>query len=182
MPTKRPAFLAFSLAMLAGLAFTSPIHAAAGASDGHCVLLEAGPSDRPTAPRNGTYKAKATTDIELLVRFLAAPNTTPDPAGDRISFRFLAPGGSLYQEVEVPVAEPARPEKQRTMPGYPFPVTVVAATRAGTAANGTAIFEVRTRFPVGGTQITANGLFGLWTVEARRSGTPTCTATFTLQP
>jgi hypothetical protein len=85
-----------------------------------------------------------------------------------VHLRVMLPSGHLYQEAAYPVAtasarsESGTPAIERRVKGYPYPIR----ERLLTEVQGDRGLEERlaVAFPVGGTQIVRNSLYGKWNV------------------
>ncbi|HPW56735.1 MAG TPA: hypothetical protein PLP31_13465 [Thermoanaerobaculaceae bacterium] len=161
---------------------------------GHTVAAEPGSSERPSTScalevmqpgdtrfeRRPVFSVSRTLDLVLRTSF---------PADFRdvrmLELHVTTPRGHLYQALAVPVAEPGQASVEgRVLPDYPYPVkerlllTVVDST-------GVARKVVDTPFPVGGTAIVENGLYGRWSVQVylnHATRVPCATAWFELTP
>lgn len=116
--------------------------------------------DRPapslsTGARLSTaIRALVTDDITISVLF------SPSMSGDHLlTLNFLTPRGHLYQSMVVPISDTPRVMQ---VPGHPHPVT--AKVPAQVLVNREPFIRVPVVFPVGGTSITANSIYGTWTV------------------
>lgn len=161
---------------------------------GDAVAAQPGGADRPIAPcvlevlRPGSLPVdqrpvfSVSTTLDLVLR-------TGFPASFKdvrmLTLHVKTPRGHLYQALEVPVAEPGQASPEgRVLPGYPHPVkerllvTVVDST-------GLARRIVDTPFPVGGTSIVENGLYGRWSAQVyldQARQLPCASAWFELTP
>jgi hypothetical protein len=125
------------------------------------------------ASRKTTFSAAAILDLNFRIA-LPAGSTA-----DEMELKVYTPAGHLYQDLTFPVAAAGSSEVTRDKPGRPFPVKVVHAHR--TADGGSSVDAPP--FPVGGTLISTNSLFGKWRVEALPAGElRACTASFTITP
>jgi hypothetical protein len=104
-----------------------------------------------------------------------------------LRLKVLLPSGHLYQTLTVPVVAPGTsPEKARkgvVVAGFRRPVPAVIARQD--ASVSTAPWQVEVAFPVGGTPIVGNSLYGTWSVLVYRDDeTLPCAfpATFTIVP
>lgn len=93
----------------------------------------------------------------------------------KVEARLFTPRGFLYQSLAVPVAQPGDSEQNRNLVGYPNPLKTQEPKKF--KYRGTEYWKVDVRFPVGGTLITSNSLYGNWTVQAFVDGSPSaCSA------
>lgn len=132
-------------------------------------------------PPSSSYSATHIVDLDLNVLFPAT--MLPTYAGDHVlEVRVYTPDNHLYESLSVPFSADRSAEGvKRQIPGYPLamPVRVMGPGRSG----GT--YQVTVAFPVGGTQVVSNGLYGKWSAEIWVDGQKaTCGArpTFTIQP
>ncbi len=97
-------------------------------------------------------------DLNLTVRF------ADGFSGDHLlHLKLLTPKGHHYQTLSVwTTSDPARSESLRRVDGYPRPVAVRLVQGAALLLPS----EVTVSVPVGGTAITANSIYGMWTAEA----------------
>ena len=116
--------------------------------------------DRPSlSPSTGVrpssgISAMVTDDVTISVLF---PTSL---TGDHLlTLNFLTPRGHLYQSMVVPISDTPRIMQ---VPGHPHPVT--AKVPAQVLVNRDPFVRVPVVFPVGGTSITANSIYGTWTV------------------
>ncbi len=111
------------------------------------------------------------------------------PASEKFEYgemlvKVLTPKGHLYQEVTVPLKRDseAPAEVKRQVPGYPYPLEIRSA-KLTTSTQGTNRVVSVPPLLVGGTQISRNGLFGVWKVEAWPENTnKPCSAEFEITP
>ena len=110
-------------------------------------------SARERPRREPAFSASRSVDLGLRTLVRTGPRTR-----STVEFRVFAPGGALYQSLAVPADPPE------------------ALPRSSTR-------DVRATLLVAGTAITANGLYGRWTVQALVDGRP-CggPAAFSLTP
>lgn len=174
---------ALSLAVLAGLALYPELVLSADsetAGDRSCsaLLLSADRANGPGISKETVFRATRILDVR--VRAVIPANVELD-SDDIVVFRFRTPNGSLYQAIEVPVSSSTKgAEKERSRPGYPFPLEVQQPKDL--TLNGQPRKSVETRLPVGGTAIMESGLYGVWRVEAVVGDGRPCSGTFELQP
>ena len=114
-------------------------------------------------PEVARFSAVATED--LLVRVGLGDGFDGEQA--TVHLRFLLPSGGLFQETSIPVVVAGSRSggaAVRRVPGYPFPVREQILTAVETERG--LEHRVEVRFPVAGTQILWNSLYGEWRVEA----------------
>lgn len=107
------------------------------------------------------HKFSATDVIDLELRVLLSPRIVGDHL---LRLRLFTPSGHLYQELTVPFTTDSTSRSERKVAGYPRPMKVRRA-KPGTFA-GNAVNTISIYFPVGGTSIVTNSLYGKWTIEA----------------
>ncbi len=90
--------------------------------------------------------------------------------GDSVlELKIATPNGHLYQVLTAPVSSSqSKATRVSRVVGYPYPLQVqhLESTTAGATAGS----PVTLRFPVGGTLIVRNSLYGLWEVRAYLDG------------
>ena len=106
-----------------------------------------------------SFHASQTTDLTLAVVF---PKSLQGE--HEVELRLYTPSGNLYQAIRVPIAEPGKKAENRIVKGYPMAVRQVVPKPE--AYLGTAFLKVEIPFPVGGTLISSNSLYGQWRIEA----------------
>ncbi len=126
----------------------------------------------------------ATRTIDLMIGVTLRQDLKQDQV---LQLRILLPSGHLYQTLTVPVMAPGTSPttvgKGVEVPGFRRPVPAFLA-REDTSATGSP-WRVDVPFPVGGTQIVSNSLYGAWSVLVHRGDEPLpCApaATFTIVP
>jgi hypothetical protein len=143
-----------------------------GASD-LCAKVVVSPRGTPTSPSlaNGSLSARKVEDLTLTVYFLTAVQ------GDHLlELKLLTPRGHLYETLTAPISSDPAARGEREVANYPRPLPVqglqTTTTREGTFASTSMIF------PVGGTAIVANALYGRWRVDVLLDHQPiTCNMT-----
>lgn len=122
-----------------------------------CALVQVSDPGSRVGPAN-RFSATKVTDLVFTTRFAGKLS------GEHVlELKVFAPSGSLYQSLAVPIAQPGKLPEKRPVKGYPYPKQEVAPRLVG--RGDTAVHEVDVSFPVGGTLITQNGLYGTWKVE-----------------
>lgn len=106
-----------------------------------------------------SFHASMTTDLTLAVIF---PKNFQGE--HEVELRLYTPGGDIYQSIRVPIAEAGRKAENRVVNGYPRAIQQVVPKPE--AYLGTALLKVEIPFPVGGTLISSNSLYGQWRIEA----------------
>ncbi len=136
----------------------------AGAED-LCPRFAISSVEEPDLFDVGKYSAVKTTDIKVHVVL-----PTPFKEEHVISLKFFTPAGHLYRQIDVPLTPEIGREgtQSRRLPGYPYPVTVVAPEVRRIEGELTPSIEVR--FPVGGTSIVTSSLYGMWRVNGMVDG------------
>jgi hypothetical protein len=138
-----------------------------------CQVRVTSTPDNPNGKRP-VFSASEIDDLNFAVVF----RTRRTPV-DRMVMRVFMPTGDLYQEFEVPVAQPGSRKLERHVRGYPFPLKVRKARRwfpRYVVVDGPSL-------PVAGTYITNHSLWGMWRVEAWLDGADKpCQARFKITP
>ncbi|HVN74824.1 MAG TPA: hypothetical protein VMT19_00805 [Thermoanaerobaculaceae bacterium] len=161
MRRSAPVFVALGMA----LANPAAALAASNATSPCVAILVASPEETPKGKFGTTFSATKTSDLTFSVAFEKAF------AGEHsLGLRILTPRGFLYQSVTVPVAIGGTGSGTRNVQGYPRSVPV----RSGQAFSykGNTLWKVDVPFPVGGTEIGRNSLYGTWKVLAYVDGSP----------
>lgn len=111
------------------------------------------------------YSAVETTDIKVHVIL-----PTDFKEEHVISLKFYTPAGHLYRQIDVPVTPEIGREgtETRRLPNYPYPVTVAVPEIRRVA--GETVPSIEVGFPVGGTSIQSNSLYGMWRVNGMVDG------------
>ena len=153
---------------LAAAAATAPPPLAAGAKP--CLSLTAASAEEAQGAASQRFSASRTTDLTF--RLYLDPALT---GAHTVELRVFTPRGFLYRSLAVPVslgsgarASAASAGEERLIAGYPHPLKVHAATRDTLA--GAAVQRVEVAFPVGGTDIVSNSVYGKWKVEPYLDG------------
>lgn len=113
-----------------------------------------------------SFSATRILDLELQVIFPEGPT-----AVDRVEIVVRTPRGHLYQRIMVPIAAGEAKGRTRSVNGYPHPLPV-KGLQPIIGAGGARRLGVVIRFPVAGTSIIKNGLYGRWRIEAHAGGRP----------
>jgi hypothetical protein len=85
-----------------------------------------------------------------------------------VGVHVFTPGGFLYQVLDVPIATPGRAAGERQVAGYPRPVAERHVRES--QENGQKELAVDIPFPVAGTAIVSNGLYGRWRAQVYIDG------------
>jgi hypothetical protein len=97
-----------------------------------------------------------------------------------VTLEVFTPNGHLYHRYDVPVApgNDKRSRNARRLPGYPYPVPVLATSTI--EADKRKYEAVEMSFPVAGSAIVTSSLYGRWNVEVFLDGAavPCGTSTF----
>lgn len=169
MRTQRCLLLHVVLAILslAGWAGAAEDWAMENAADPHakCVRVLAGSAEETPGTWGKLFSATKTVDITFSVIFRF------NLRGEHLlELRIYTPQGELYQSIAGQVAEVGRTAEKRLVPGYSrpklqwVPVPIAHGEKKG--------LKVDVPFPVGGTLIQSNSLYGQWRVEAYVDGSP----------
>lgn len=122
-----------------------------------CTFVQVSALEASPGAKN-RFSATAVTDLVFTTRFAGKLS------GEHVlELKVFAPSGALYQSLAVPIAEPGKQPGARPVKGYPYPKEEVAVRTVGQGM--AAVHEVDVSFPVGGTLILQNGLYGTWSVE-----------------
>ncbi len=133
-----------------------------------CARVVLGPAKSLSADSlrtRSSFSAARTTDIIFHVLFEGMP-------GDEhvVTLKVYTPHGFLYRTLDVPIA-PGKgnaPMGTRRLTGYPYPVKVQAPHDVTVDGNHYASVDVS--FPVAGSSIVTNSLYGRWRVEVYMDG------------
>jgi len=111
---------------------------------------------RPGRRPGAGISAAITDDVTVTVLF------PPALRGDHmLTLHFFTPRGHLYQSMNVPISDTPGLHQ---VPGYPRPLP--AKVPVPMTVNRQPFRGVRITFPVGGTSITENSLYGSWQILA----------------
>lgn len=154
------------------LGFFSPSSAVAqikpGGSPGTitagCVHVIATSVEAPHTARRQRFSAQKTTDILLNAVF------TGRIKGEHLlSIKLFTPHGYLYRQYDVPVAaNSGRAPQDRKVEHYPYPVKEKFPQQ--NTIDGQRLQVVTIHFPVAGSNIVTNSLYGAWSVEVLMDG------------
>lgn len=112
-------------------------------------------------------KFSATQISDVGLRILAGDSLKGDHL---LEWRIFDNTGALYQSITMPIGDAPG---TRAVPGYPNPVRVVVPVPTN-APNGARALMLEQRFPIGGTMIQTNSLYGTWRLDALLDGQPYC--------
>lgn len=122
-----------------------------------CAFVQVSALEQSPGPKD-RFSATAVTDLVFTTRFGGKLS------GEHVlELKVFGPSGTLYQSLAVPIAAPGKTPGERPVKDYPYPKKEVAVRTVGQGAS--AVHEVDVSFPVGGTLIVQNGLYGTWKVE-----------------
>lgn len=149
-------FAAASIALV--LALASAVASASEAVPGVpvCLIAVESGTDNPSpgTQRRPHISASITDDVTVAVLL---PGTF---GGDHLlTLHFITPRGHLYQATSVPTSDSP---KLVQVPGYRRAIPAQVPTLA--LSEGRLIRRVEIRFPIGGTSISANSLYGTWKI------------------
>ncbi len=129
-----------------------------------CVAILVGSSEE--TPRGGwgtKFSATRTTDLVFTALFL------PGFTGEHlVELRVFTPKGFLYRSMTVPAVIEGPASGTRKVPRYPHPVRVKGGSKF--SYQGSTLSKVDLTFPLGGTDIGKNSLYGTWRVQAHLDG------------
>lgn len=153
-----------AIASFSALALAAP---AAGGQDSPCKAVQVASVDDAAGRSGERFSAAATTDLTFQV-FL-----DPALAGDHVlELRIITPRSFLYRSIAVPVSLGTVPAgaamTERTVAGYPGPQRVRVPAYVKLAKK--VMQRIDIAFPLGGTDIVTNSLYGKWKVEAFLDG------------
>jgi hypothetical protein len=129
-----------------------------------------------------SFSTRQVLDLNFTILF-PVPRRRGLPRQDveSLELRLFTPNGHLYQSTTVPIALAAR--KKRTVEGYPHPLPVAQLLPYGQGGLASGFAVTAPSFPVAGTLIVADSLYGVWRVEAwPDGGQRACSARFSLRP
>ena len=152
--------------LLASLLFVAPLSAAGEPEETQaegkipCIAILAKSVEENGGYWATSFHASRTTDLTLGV---ALPSSLQGE--HEVELRLYTPSGHLYQSIRVPVAAPgASTGTNRTVKDYPMAVRQVVLKPVKYL--GRSVYTVEVPFPVGGTLISSNSLYGKWRIEA----------------
>lgn len=152
------------------LALPAVAAAPRAASPPQCMQVIVSAVEDGGAIKQGKRFSTSTT-LDLTFTVLLAPTLTGEHT---LEVRAFLPTGYLYQSMTVPVLDAATDtgtQQDRLVRGYPHPVPAVVPKQA--VVDGLGVLRVDVPFPVAGTAITSNSLFGKWTALAHLDGDTT---------
>src|SRR5262249_34519225 len=123
-------------ALMVGLTMFMAAGAFAAGGPKSCVALAGSSGGNPG---HGRGNFSVTSDTQLYFHLIVPASAQVD-AKDMVTFHLTTPHGQNYQTIDLPVAPASSTEKQRNVPGYPFPLKVQHF--AGTTLNGQGALHV----------------------------------------
>ncbi len=153
------------LAVVGGIALGIPawVLAASGAGSPCAAILIASAEETPNGNFGTAFSATKTTDLTFSVAFQRGFT------GEHlVELRIFTPRGFLYQSMTVPAVIGGTGSGTRTVQGYPHPLRVKSGPKF--SYKGNTLWKVDVPFPVGGTEIGRNSLYGTWKVQAYLDG------------
>ena len=130
-----------------------------------CYLVLASSAEETGGSWATEFSASKTVDLTLTVVLAKMPTSE-----HVLELRVFAPSGHLYQSLAWPVSLPSRKAELRSLPGYPKPKKQLVPRQV--TISGKRYYKVDFAFPVGGTMITRDGLYGEWRIEPYLDGEP----------
>ncbi len=107
-----------------------------------------------------TFSAKKT--LNLYINLYWPKNDTQHI----VTLKFYTPSGHLYEEKKVPISVNGEGPKKLQLPGYRFPEKVLMAKSSPNIDFNVFNHKITSiPFPIGGTYISKNRLFGIWKVK-----------------
>ncbi len=155
--------VAFTMGLAVALAITGAAFAAPKAAS-PCVAILVGSSEETPKGGWGTkFSVTRTTDLTFTALFL------PGFTGEHlVELRVFTPRGFLYRSMIVPAVIDGPASGTRRVPKYPHPVRVKGGSKF--SHQGSTLWKVDLPFPLGGTDIGKNSLYGTWKVQAHLDG------------
>jgi hypothetical protein len=152
-----------ALGLVGGSASSEPLTSRAPRG-GSCAAVEvASPQDPTRKGRTPEFSATRIVDLRITA-VLREPG-----AQGMVRLKVFTPRGHLYQTMALPfVTGSDRAPQSRHVDGSRHAVLEQRALRGAVATE----YRVETRLPVAGTLITAEGLYGRWTIEPWIDGAP----------
>jgi len=165
MRTRHPV-VGLALAALAALVLTGrPVLAQSG-----CIGFAVASLESPKAKSVPTFSVTTTSDL-LLTAVLDASTK-----GDHVlEIKVITPDGGLYRSITVPITDPGRAAKAQSLKGFPH--ALLTKPMIWTVIGRRKALAVTVPFPVGGTDIVSNGIYGTWKLKASLDGAPSTCAT-----
>ncbi len=109
---------------------------------------------------SNTFSAKKT--LNLYINLYWPKNDTQHI----VTLKFYTPSGHLYEEKKVPISINGEGPKKLKLPGYRFPEKVLMAKSSPNINFNVFNHKITSiPFPIGGTYISKNRLFGIWKVK-----------------
>jgi hypothetical protein len=170
------AAVAISLAAIAGV---TPTVEAAG-----CAQVVVGSEQLNKGQFTSSFSASSILDVDISATFVPGTTKRFESGNHVVEVRVYTPHNYLYQTISVPfTADPKRTGQTIRLEGYPHPLPIqqMRTVKQGNSS----VMAVSARLPVGGTMISANSLYGVWTAQVYVDGeTLPCSqaAKFTVTP
>jgi hypothetical protein len=154
------------LLLVAALLFLAPLPAAEEQTEAlaqgkiPCLAILAKSVEENGGEWATSFHASQTTDLTLGIVFPSSIHGEHE-----VELRLYTPNGNLYQSLRVPVAAPgASTGANRTVKDYPMAIQQVVLKPVKYL--GKPVYTAEVHFPVGGTLISSNSLYGQWRLEA----------------
>jgi hypothetical protein len=158
------AISAITVGAIAGAScLATAVWAAPAGGNNQCVTIHVSAPAGTHGQSGGGFSARLVDDLTVAVRF---PGGVTD--SHVLALDFATPKGFLYETVTVPVAAPNTAPRMRHLKGYPRPVRELVPRSV--TSGGSTVHEVDVPFPVGGTMIVTDSLYGTWNVSPRLDG------------
>lgn len=169
MTVLRPRLLiglgALALACGAGSALGDD-HDKGGKKTVNCALVLFSSAEEHGGRFDAAFSAARTTDLKISVLFLE------DYEGKHtLELKLFTPSGYLYQSLAVPAVLAEDDDKEEHLHDYPNPVKTTVLRKV--KYRGQEYWEADLAFPVGGTAITMNSIYGVWTTQPFMDGSTT---------
>lgn len=147
-----------------------------GIGPARCIGMSVITSEK--APVRPVAEISAREVLDVTFRLLVAGGGTP-ASDSQLDLTVYGPEGHVYQRMEAPVTADGG-MAARVVEGRPVPTR---ARRMVPSRKGGLFHVDAPPFPVGGTFISSNSLYGTWRVEARMAGVQgVCSASFRIGP
>jgi hypothetical protein len=155
------------LALMTALLAVSGILAAADVPEAGgkipCLVVLAKSAEEHGGTWASSFHASRTTDLTLAV---VLPKTLEGE--HEVELKIFTPRDNLYQSIRVPMAAPGKTPENRTVASYPMAIKQLRLAQED--YKGKPYYKAEISFPVGGTLITTNSLYGQWRIEAYLDG------------
>lgn len=127
------------------------------------AIVVTSPQQPPRARQRGPFSATRILDLRFGTQLVRPPVDS-----HVLALKVYTPRGHLYQTLTVPFAPSGQSKGERHVDGYPRPLPEQEAKPV--KYEGGPAYEVSATFPVGGTAIMSNSLYGSWRVEPYLDG------------